>query len=449
MLEQVSKSVKKVIEDANSEMEQTWQSVYEITKLLNQTDISEKAARRLISYNPTNQKIASLSQNTAVEEIIRVLNNLSNRIEKDPENLSSWIQAGHCYFLLGDFTNAYSAYSNVLRLDTNGNIDDAYFWYSIGSIYQHFKYNKAALKYLSNAAEIAPKIQQISDIKFRIALAHRSLQHYDESLKILESLLSKRTFPPNLIEDDIEFQIAFTYQLMGKNERAKQYYRNLYSKHPKNSQLIQQYCWFLSLQNDDNNSFNTAESIINSFDPSDPTLKFVMARIAMKKHDMQAAYHRYCDCISDWSDSPLFWCGLGVLYFKNDQRQDAVVAFQRALYLNGELVEAWANLGLIFELQEDAENSIKIYQSALARCGDSKLLRDRLQAIQNGIPKPESQKTTLEVNDSKLFVQVAERVATEYISTPPAIPAHQIDSNLDTQTLVKTLKLYYSSMFVE
>lgn len=451
MLEEISRSVTKAIENANTEIEQSWESIYEVTNLFNQKEYSDYAFRRLISYNPTNQKINSASETqtpnakAAIDEITRVLNEISNRIEKDPENLSSWIKVGHCYLLLGDFPNAYSAYSNVLRLNTNENIDDAYFWYCIGSIYQHFKYNKAALKYLSKAAEIAPNLQQISDLKFRIALVHRSLQHYDESLKKLKSLISTRNIPSNLAEDDIEFQIAYTYQLMGENEKAKQCYSNLYSKYRNNPQLIQQYCWFLSLQND-NNLFEMAESIINSFDPLDPTLKFVMARIAMKRQDMHTAYDLYNNCISYWSESPLFWCGLGVLYFKNDQMQDAVIAFQRALYLNSELVEAWANLGLIFELQEDKENSLKIYQSAIAKCSDSKLLRDRLQAVHSGRSKL-TNRDYLEANDSKLFMQVAERIATEYIATPPVIPAHQVDINLDTQALVKSLKLYYNSLF--
>ncbi|OHT06931.1 TPR Domain containing protein [Tritrichomonas foetus] len=444
MTSQISNSVKNSINAANAELEQSWKIIFDVANVFNAKESSEFAFRRLISYNPENERIASFpSTKQAVNEITRLLNELWKQLETNSENLAIWIQIGHCYLMLGDFINAYSSYSNVLRINKNAQIDDAYFWYGVGSVFQHFRYYKIALHYLKNALQIAPQLQQRSDVKLRMALLNRSLGNFDEAVSLLESVLSSP--PPNLKENDIKFQLAFTYQMAGRSDLADQVYQDLYYQHPRCSDLVQQYAWFLSLQNDQL-SFEKAASII-SYDASDPMLRFVTARIAMKQGEMPVAYQRYCECISYWSDSPLFWCGLGVLYFKNEQMQDAVVAFQRALYLKGELAEAWANLGLIFELQKDAQNSMKIYHAGVSKCPDSDILKDRLNALQSGRPRIADPGMVIEVNDSRFFVQVAERIASEYAATPPFIPAHQMGGNKDTEALLNDFKASYISLF--
>jgi predicted Zn-dependent protease len=223
----------------------------------------------------------------------------------------------------------------------------------------------------------------------------------------------------------VNLQIAYTYQQANRIDKATHVYADLYKRHPNTLELVQQYCWFLSLQSE-RASFEKADRIIQqSGQQNDPVLRLVMARIAMKQQDMTLAYQRYCDCISFWTDSPLFWCGLGVLYFKNDQMQDAIVAFQRALYLKPELSEAWANLGLIFELQRELPTASQVYQQAIQACSekDAKTVRDRLNAINGGRQRPANVNQIIDVNDSPFFVQVAERIAGEYTANPPLIPA--------------------------
>ena len=261
------------------------------------------------------------------------------------------------------------------------------------------------------------------DIHFRYAIMLRMMGENLRALKELEDILSKKSFPPNLTADDINFQIAFTYQLNNESVKAKSIYSTLYKLHPDTIQIVQQYCWFLSLF-DDPQSLNEAEHLINISGLNDPLLNFIKAQIAMKKDDMNTAYNSYCQCISFWSDSPLFWCGLGVLYFKNDQSQDAIVAFQRALYLKGELVEAWANLGLIFQLQHDHESAMRIYDAAELKCDNNQIIVERKKALQMG--RPVSQSMILEVNDSRYFQQVPEKVANQYLADSPFIPPEQI-----------------------
>jgi glucose repression mediator protein len=115
--------------------------------------------------------------------------------------------------------------------------------------------------------------------------------------------------------------------------------------------------------------------------PCETTLLLIAGRIAMKQEDMPMAYQQYRDCISYCNDNPFFWCGLGVLYYKGEQTQDAVIAFQRALYLQSEMAEAWLNIGLIFEQQGEIANAQKIYPTGQTKCPGRSEFAERLAAL--------------------------------------------------------------------
>jgi tetratricopeptide (TPR) repeat protein len=276
----------------------------------------------------------------------------------------------------------------------------------------------------------------------------RTLGEYDAAIASLESVI-QHTPPPRLAADDITLQMAYTNQLANRTDKALHLYTDLCKRHGTTLELVQQYCWFLSLQYD-RPSFEKAERIIQqSGHAADPVLRLVMARIAMKQQDMTVAYQRYCDCIAFWTDSPIFWCGLGVLYFKNEQMQDAIVAFQRALYLKSELSEAWANLGLIFELQKEVSTAITVYEQALQSCSekDSKVIRDRLNALNSARQRSASPTQIMDVNDSPFFVQVAERLAAEYVGNSPLIPAAVIGGDESLDVGLAEMAPPYNSIF--
>jgi tetratricopeptide (TPR) repeat protein len=296
---------------------------------------------------------------------------------------------------------------------------------------------------MDHALQLSVQMPRKADLILRMGINQRSLGEYDSSITVLESLLSSP--PENLSEDDVRFQIAFSHQLAGHKERAAGLYHDLYNRHRKCLPVVQQYCWFLSLQAD-SPSLDLAAQIVRVVGASDPILKLVSAQLAMKQQDLQAAYHRYCECIAEWNDSPLFWCKLGVLYYKNDQMTDAVVAFQRALYLKAEVFEAWANFGLIFEIQGDTEQAMKIYESGLESCPDAKQLRDRLTVLGTGRGRG-TQPPVLEINDSKYFVQIAERITNEYLLNPPAIPAETIGGDPELGPCLAQLVLRHRSIF--
>jgi tetratricopeptide (TPR) repeat protein len=180
-------------------------------------------------------------------------------------------------------------------------------------------------------------------------------------------------------------------------------------------------------------------------------MRFAAARIAMKRRDINDAYARYRECTPDWSDSPLFWGGLGLLYLKNEQMEDAVVAFQRALFLRPDIPEVWANLGLIYDYQGQAENASRVYSTGLANCREDQLLKERLAQIgpRKNAPRPGIVRDLIELDGSQYFQQPAEKIALKLLEnapdlsgssfmTEPGIAEHSSDLFLAFQSLFGT-----------
>ncbi|KAH0793925.1 TPR Domain containing protein [Histomonas meleagridis] len=419
----ISVQINNSIEAACKEVEKTWEGILTLSNILSD-NYSDTAIRRLLSYNPSNHSIASNPKLwKSVEKLLNIISLTSKKIQADPNNFSLWATLGHCYLLLNDFPNSYSAYTRALNI--NGESNDPYFWLGIASTYQHFGYS-VAIDFMNHVISLLSEIKELkSDVKFRLSMLYRERNNYAKSTKILQDL---RPCPPlNLREDDLVFQIAFNYQLDQQYIKANDKYHRLYKSHPNCIKVIQQYAWFLSLQNDIS-SHDKANKLISSV-PGDPLLKFAAARIAMKHQDMNTAYQRFSECNSYFSETPLFWCNLGVLYFKNGQMKDAIIAFQRALYLRGDIVEAWANLGLIFELKDMAKNALDIYQASFAQCPKSPMLRERYANLNSGRAKMPTPSMILDIGDSSYFQQVPEKIVAEYNSLPPAIPVNGLEES--------------------
>lgn len=409
-------SVSESLNAANRELEQIWGEMAEVSEFAGSTDQFSRAIRRVAAYNPSSKILDRRPEiKHAVEHISQIIVSKANELATNPD-LEHFASLGHCYLLLTDFPNAYAAYTAGIR--TGKETADPYFWYGIGCVYQNFKYPKEASVFLQRAMVNVTDPMIKADIHVRLGIAERDLGNYDLSLHHFEATLE--TLPRDLTEDDIRFQMACTMQFAKRQNEAGEIYAKLHQKHRTNLTVLQQYCCFLALQNDQR-SLDQGAKLAASV-PDDVTLKFVMAKIAMKQSNLEKAYECYRELIPCWNDSPLVWYGLGVLYLRNDQTKDADVAFRRAVQANPQCEEAWLNVGLISEL-DHPEQALSIYQTALESCPDSKKLKERLIRLQSGRRADSLSGMIEEVSDGKFFTQIPDRISSEWIATPPKIPA--------------------------
>lgn len=444
----VTKEMTSVIDNANQIFEHAWSLIADTAKMVGSTSLTNYAVSRTISYNPQNRKAIevnpSIQQGT--QKLFDIITKNLSELQNDTNNVEKWILVGKCYLLLGDFTNAYSSFAHVLRI--NPNVEDRYFWYSIACVYYHFKFYDGALQFFMKVEPISQGFPLYYDYHLRLAILYRSLEKTNESLREFD--IVAKCPPPGLTEDDINFQKSFTILQSGNTEQAVKDFQKFVGKYPNNLKIIQQYTWTLSFM--EKSALDEAQKLINMHPEfaDDPLLKFVQARIALKSSDMETAYDKYCDCINDWCESPVFWCGLGVLYFKNDQYKDALVAFQRALYQKAEIAEAWLNLGFIYEEHSSPADALKLYEAGKQNCPKNQKLIDRYNRLKNpGRAQTPTQITIEEIKDSKLFTQVGDLHAYNITLTPPPIPGLDVAEDKVAARAIEELRVPYESLFVE
>jgi glucose repression mediator protein len=440
-----------LVNRASDEIENTYVSLFRTSELVHSQPDTVHAAKRLIAYNRGNGVISDL-----IPVLSRPLEVLSARIGSlsalpfsDPSDSHDSIVLGHCYLLLGDYSNAYLAYCRFLPAD---HCTDPYFCFGIAIACQRLmgfdpqqqpQFCEDPIPWFQKALDLRPDFALADDLTLRLALSHRVASNHDEAMRLLTTLLVAP--PPGLHEDDVKFQLAFTCQLAGLRTRAQAMYTELSRAHPACLPLLQQYLWFLVLVGD-TPSLHLAKSIFDALPAEiagDSLISFTNARLAMKLQGMTAAYKRYCACIQDWSECPLYWCDLGVLYFRNEQLPDSILAFQRALYFKPEIVEGWLNLGFVFEYQGDLRAALAIYQTAIQNCRNHQVLKDRLALVAAG---QRTATTLVEIDEARCFVQVADKVAFELISTVPDIPPEEISDDPAMMSIV-ALKAPFKSIF--
>jgi tetratricopeptide (TPR) repeat protein len=445
----MSHATARFLEKINTEFEQSFSLCAAISREMGCVEESLLAAKRAFSYNPNAIRMLELFPQFApyIEQISHLVEAHGQKLQADSSNPELWTILGYCYLTLGDFPNAFAAYAHALRVQPES--IDPVFWYAMGIVYAHYNYSDHALNCHQKVLSLDSKFIYWRDVLFRLGLLHRQLGNHDNSLHYLEQV---RRDPPNgLLAEDISLQIGYTKQLMGDHNAALAAYRELYRQFPGSLQLTIQYAWFLFLRSKSSETLQAVLRIVNqglSLHPCEPTLLLIAGRIAMKQDDMALAYQQYRYCISYCNDNPFFWCGLGVLYYKNEQTQDAVIAFQRALYLQSEMAEAWLNIGLIFEQQGEISNAQKIYQTGQTKCPASPDFGERLAALAGhgrAGYKPGGY-ALIDVDDTKFIRAPPEVFAADYVAAVPELPPRCFGIEANTEGF-KTLATFPKSYF--
>ena len=452
------KDITQVIGTANQALEYIWSTIASTAKEIGSTTITNCASLRALSYNPQNRK-ALEAQPRAIagtQKICELIQKILAEIQKNSNIYQNWALIGKCYLMIDDFTNAYSSFAHVLRLLKAENFSDIYFWYAIACVHQHFGYNNDSLRFYQHALDLAKGAKMnernspfLYDLHFRLGLLYRAMGNYAAAINELD--IAKASPPLGLTVDDLTFQIAFTSLMIPgqSQENGIRELRVLTQKYPKSLGCMQQFLWSLSFRNDEK-LLREGKQIIDSHPEfnDDSLIQFAAARIAYKGKDIESSFLKYRQCINDWADSPVLWCDLGVLYFKNNQKQEALMAFQRALYQKPEIPEAWLNIGMVFETSDNLPSALKIYEAGRQNCPKSQKLIDRYNRLSTGQKMPQRVEIE-EISNSEHFTQIGDIHAHSIISSPPLIPGMVFSNDESIARAIDDLHVPYESLFVD
>ncbi|KAH0785080.1 TPR Domain containing protein [Histomonas meleagridis] len=403
----------------NEEFEKGFTSASSLAKLMGCNEEGIYGAKRTFSYNPNSQTILELYPEfePLVDKVSDLIQSLSRKLDEDSNNSQLWKTLGYCYLTLGDFPKAFST---SLRVSADQN--DPTFLYALGIIYSHYKYFDNSINCFQQVLQISPNSIFSSEINFLFGIIYRKVQKYDFSLIYFQKSLDS---PPNgLLPEDVQMQIAYTYQFTDRSSLSNDIYSNIYSKYPKSQSFLQQYCLYLFIQSKGINAESLRSLLSYSLNlyPNDPTFLLISSRLAMLQNDTTTAYENLISCVNYCNDAPSFWCELGTLYYRNDQINDAYIAFQKALDLNPDFFEPYLNMGLIYEQRNQYQNANQLYITAQQKFPNNPIINERI-ASNNSKLNNKQRPQLMCVKDTKLIPSSVEEFSEIYLMATPKLPA--------------------------
>jgi len=413
------------INKSNMIIGEAWKSYF---SLENNEKVKAWGAFKVASYDPSSspkfftEEKGKNAYKVISDEIIRKLGD----IKTDPDNIEKWMSLGFSYHYIGDFSNSFSCFSK-LYIENNLQKRDSYSILCFACLNHYFGLYDEAIKLYKVACERIDMEQIRSDIIFRLALACRSIGDYSNSIKFLQQVYDHP--PKNLESDDILFQIGYTYQSASKFSEAFTVYFDLYNRFSTNMSIIYQTTWFLSMDLGTTKIENADEIFkkeINRF-PNDHKIQFSYGRFLMRQGLFKDSHQIFRNCLMLMSEEPVFWFTIGNQYLENHQFDDAITSYQRMLHLKSDIEDAWVNMSLAQISQGYKEKAIGSLTQGLKYCESSMIINEILQRFsQTNIGKiPKSYEC---VNGFKNFQDV-DRIAQNYIETPPLIPLSYIVTN--------------------
>merc|ERR1712137_948951 len=365
-----------------AENESIWVRLGNLCEMMNETDRALFAYENALRHNPYNTK--ALTQLASIyrmkEQYSQAISCLRRLLEVEAENGEVWSELGHCFLMMDDLQQAYSAYQNALYHLPDPK--DTKLWYGIGILYDRYGSLEHAEEAFNAVLKIQPKFEKSNEIYFRLGIIYKQQTKYRESLECFNSILNS---PPDpLTQADIYFQIGHVYELQKDFTNAKQSYERVLQVNSKHAKVLQQLGWLYHHNPSWGNQDIAISYLMRSIeaDTKDGQTWYLLGRCYMNQQQYQKAYDAYQQAVYRDSRNPTFWCSIGVLYYQINQYTDALDAYSRAIRLNPYLSEVWYDLGTLYESCKQISDSLDAYQKAADLDPNNEHIKERLAMLQ-------------------------------------------------------------------
>jgi tetratricopeptide (TPR) repeat protein len=182
-------------------------------------------------------------------------------IKIEPNNGEVLSSLGHCYLMMDDLQQAYTAYQEALYHLTNPR--EPKLWYGIGILYDRYGSLEHAEEAFTQVMNMEPNFEKANEIYFRLGIIYKQQQKFQLSLDCFKYIV--RNPPRPLTEEDIWFQIGHVYEQQREFDAAKEAYRRVLDRDPKHAKVLQQLGWLHHQQSSD---FRAQEEAIDYLEQS-------------------------------------------------------------------------------------------------------------------------------------------------------------------------------------
>ncbi|XP_062862618.1 lysine-specific demethylase 6A isoform X2 [Trichomycterus rosablanca] len=314
---------------------------------------------------------------------------LKNEGKVEPE---VFCQLGHFNLLLENYPKALSAYQRYYSLQSDY-WKNAEFLYGLGMVYFHYNAFQWSIKAFQEVLYIDPTFSKAKEIHLRLGLIFKVNTDYESSLKHFQLALIDSS-SCNLSKAEIQFHIAYIYEIQKKYRAAKEAYESLLQTENLPVQVkattLQQLGWMHhtvdQLGDKANNSSYAIKCLQKSLeaDPNSGQSWYFLGRCYSSIGNIQDAFISYRQSIDKSEASADTWCSIGVLYQQQNQPMDALQAYICAVQLNHSHAAAWMDLGTLYESCNQPQDAIKCYINATCTksCTNVNALTARIKCLQ-------------------------------------------------------------------
>lgn len=161
-----------------------WIQLGTLSEMMGELDGATQSYERALTFNPRSvpAMLAISCLLRAKDQFTAAVEYLRNILMVEPSNGEVWSSLGHCYLMMDDLQQAYSAYQQALYHLPDPK--EPKLWYGIGILYDRYGSLEHAEEAFSQVMRMEPNFEKANEIYFRLGIIYKQQQKFQQSLEV-------------------------------------------------------------------------------------------------------------------------------------------------------------------------------------------------------------------------------------------------------------------------